>query len=75
MNGFSNDGITIAKDVELDVENDLGAALVKDVAAKTGDIAGSGYNTELTLALALVRERLENMSQKDQNALKDCLKK
>ncbi len=58
---ITNDGVTIAREVELDdpYEN-LGAQLVKEVATKTNDVAGDGTTTATVLAQALVREGLRN---------------
>src|SRR5215831_2884434 len=60
---ITNDGVSIAKEVELDdaFEN-LGAQLVKEVATKTNDIAGDGTTTATVLAQALVREGLRNVA-------------
>ncbi|MBQ7624868.1 MAG: chaperonin GroEL, partial [Clostridia bacterium] len=60
---ITNDGVTIAKDVELDdpFEN-MGAQLVREVATKTNDIAGDGTTTATLLAQALVREGLKNVT-------------
>jgi chaperonin GroEL len=60
---ITNDGVTIAKDVELDdpFEN-MGAQLVKEVATKTNDVAGDGTTTATVLAQALVREGLRNVA-------------
>src|SRR4051794_22730992 len=60
---ITNDGVTIAREVELDdpYEN-LGAQLVKEVATKTNDIAGDGTTTATVLAQALVREGLKNVA-------------
>ncbi|MGB4810090.1 MAG: chaperonin GroEL [Candidatus Phosphoribacter baldrii] len=59
----TNDGVTIAREVELDdpYEN-LGAQLAKEVATKTNDIAGDGTTTATVLAQALVREGLRNVA-------------
>ena len=53
---ITNDGVTIAKDIELDdpFEN-MGAQLVKEVATKTNDVAGDGTTTATVLAQALIR--------------------
>src|SRR5947209_20293477 len=58
---ITNDGVSIAKEVELDdnFEN-LGAQLVKEVATKTNDVAGDGTTTATMLAQALVREGMRN---------------
>ena len=60
---ITNDGVTIAKDVELDdpFEN-MGAQLVKEVATKTNDIAGDGTTTATVLAQALIREGMKNIA-------------
>ncbi len=57
-----NDGVTIAKEIELEdpVEN-VGAQLVKEVASKTNDVAGDGTTTSAILAQAMVREGLKNV--------------
>ena len=54
---ITNDGVTIAKDIELeDAFENMGAQLVKEVATKTNDVAGDGTTTATLLAQALVRE-------------------
>ncbi|HEV2361529.1 MAG TPA: TCP-1/cpn60 chaperonin family protein, partial [Acidimicrobiales bacterium] len=60
---ITNDGVTIAKEIELDdpFEN-LGAQRVKEVATKTNDVAGDGTTTATVLAQALVREGLRNVA-------------
>ncbi len=60
---ITNDGVTIAREVELDkpYEN-LGAQLAKEVATKTNDIAGDGTTTATVLAQAMVREGLRNVA-------------
>ncbi len=60
---ITNDGVTIAKEIELSnpYEN-LGAQLVKEVATKTNDIAGDGTTTATVLAQAMVREGLRNVA-------------
>ena len=60
---ITNDGVTIAREIELDdpFEN-LGAQLVKEVATKTNDIAGDGTTTGTVLAQAIVREGLKNVA-------------
>ena len=60
---ITNDGVTIAKEVELEepFEN-MGAQLVKEVATKTNDIAGDGTTTATLLAQALVREGMKNVA-------------
>jgi chaperonin GroEL len=60
---ITNDGVTIAREVELDdpYEN-LGAQLAKEVATKTNDVAGDGTTTATVLAQALVHEGLRNVA-------------
>ena len=60
---ITNDGVTIAKDIELDdpFEN-MGAQLVKEVATKTNDVAGDGTTTATLLAQAFIREGLKNLA-------------
>ena len=60
---ITNDGVTIAKEIELEspFEN-MGAQLVKEVATKTNDVAGDGTTTATLLAQALVREGLRNIA-------------
>src|SRR5512144_433549 len=60
---ITNDGVTIAREVELDdpYEN-LGAQLVKEVATKTNDVAGDGTTTATVLAQAMVKEGLRNVA-------------
>ncbi|MEU8237895.1 chaperonin GroEL [Actinoplanes missouriensis] len=60
---ITNDGVTIAKEIELtDPYENLGAQLVKEVATKTNDVAGDGTTTATVLAQALVREGLRNVT-------------
>ncbi|HEV8116270.1 MAG TPA: chaperonin GroEL, partial [Acidimicrobiales bacterium] len=60
---ITNDGVTIAKEVELeDPFENMGAQLVKEVATKTNDIAGDGTTTATVLAQALVHEGLRNVA-------------
>ena len=60
---ITNDGVTIAKEIELDdpFEN-MGAQLVKEVSTKTNDVAGDGTTTATLLAQAITREGLKNLS-------------
>src|SRR3954466_11083175 len=60
---ITNDGVTIARDIELDdpFEN-MGAQLVKEVATKTDDVAGDGTTTAVVLAQAMVAEGLRNVT-------------
>ena len=60
---ITNDGVTIAKEIELeDPYENMGAQLVKEVATKTNDIAGDGTTTATVLAQAFVREGLKNVA-------------
>ncbi|MBP3633410.1 MAG: chaperonin GroEL [Oscillospiraceae bacterium] len=60
---ITNDGVTIAKDVELeDAYENMGAMLVREVATKTNDAAGDGTTTATVLAQAIVREGLKNVT-------------
>jgi len=58
-----NDGVTIAKEIELeDPYENMGAQLVKEVASKTNDIAGDGTTTATLLAQAIIREGIKNVA-------------
>ncbi|MEG1721021.1 MAG: TCP-1/cpn60 chaperonin family protein, partial [Pseudoflavonifractor sp.] len=60
---ITNDGVTIAKEVELaDPFENMGAQLVKEVATKTNDVAGDGTTTATLLAQAIIREGLKNLA-------------
>ncbi len=60
---ITNDGVTIAKEIDLeDPYEKIGAELVKEVAKKTDDVAGDGTTTATVLAQALVREGLRNVA-------------
>ena len=60
---ITNDGVTIAKEVELeDPFENMGAQLVREVATKTNDVAGDGTTTATILAQAMVREGLKNVA-------------
>src|SRR5476649_2746350 len=60
---ITNDGVTVAKEVELeDPYENLGAQLAKEVATKTNDVAGDGTTTATVLAQAMVREGLRNVT-------------
>jgi chaperonin GroEL len=60
---ITNDGVTIAREVELeDAYENLGAQLAKEVATKTNDVAGDGTTTATVLAQAMVREGLRNIA-------------
>ena len=60
---ITNDGVTIAKEIELeDAAENMGAQLVKEVAVKTNDAAGDGTTTATILAQALVREGMKNVT-------------
>jgi chaperonin GroEL len=59
---ITNDGVTIAKEIELpDKFENLGAQLAREVASKTNDVAGDGTTTAIVLAQAMVREGLKNV--------------
>jgi chaperonin GroEL len=59
----TNDGVTIAKEVDLtEAAENMGAQLVKEVATKTNDVAGDGTTTAIVLAQAMVREGLRNLA-------------
>ena len=60
---ITNDGVTIAKEIELkDPYENMGAQLIKEVATKTNDVAGDGTTTATLLAQAIVREGLKNLA-------------
>ena len=60
---ITNDGVTIAKEIELtDAFENMGAQLVKEVATKTNDVAGDGTTTATVLAQAMIREGLKNVT-------------
>ena len=60
---ITNDGVTIAKEIELaDPSENMGAQLVKQVAEKTNDVAGDGTTTATVLAQAMVKEGLRNLA-------------
>jgi chaperonin GroEL len=60
---ITNDGVTIAKEIELDdVFENMGAQLIKEVSTKTNDVAGDGTTSATVLAQAMVREGLKNVA-------------
>jgi chaperonin GroEL len=60
---ITNDGVTIARDIELeDPYENMGAQLLEEVAAKTNDIAGDGTTTSIVLAQAIITEGLRNVT-------------
>jgi chaperonin GroEL len=60
---ITNDGVTIAKEIELeDAFENMGAQLLKEVATKTNDVAGDGTTTATVLAQAMIREGLKNIA-------------
>ena len=60
---ITNDGVTIAKEIELeDPFENMGAKLVSEVASKTNDVAGDGTTTATVLAQAMIREGLKNVT-------------
>ena len=67
---ITNDGVTIAKEIELeDRFENMGAQLVKEVATKTNDVAGDGTTTATVLAQAIIREGLKNVTAGIQKAV------
>ena len=59
----TNDGVTIAKDIELeDAFENMGAQLIREVATKTNDVAGDGTTTATVLAQAITHEGLKNLA-------------
>jgi chaperonin GroEL len=73
----TNDGVTIAKEVELeDPFENMGAQLVKEVASKTNDVAGDGTTTATVLAQSLINEGLKNITAgANANHIKDGIEK
>ena len=60
---ITNDGVTIAKEIELeDGFENMGAQLIKEVATKTNDVAGDGTTTATVLAQAMVHEGMKNLA-------------
>ena len=60
---ITNDGVTIAKEIELeDAFENMGAQLVKEVATKTNDVAGDGTTTATVLAQAMINEGIKNLA-------------
>ena len=60
---ITNDGVTIAKEIELeDPYENMGAQLVKEVATKTNDVAGDGTTTATVLAQAMINEGMKNLA-------------
>jgi len=60
---ITNDGVTIAKEIELeDAFENMGAQLIREVAAKTNDVAGDGTTTATVLAQAMVQEGMKNLA-------------
>jgi len=60
---ITNDGVTIAKEIELeDPFENMGASLLKEVATKTNDVAGDGTTTATLLAQAMIREGMKNVA-------------
>ncbi|MBR4151131.1 MAG: chaperonin GroEL, partial [Firmicutes bacterium] len=60
---ITNDGVTIAKEIELeDAYENMGAQIVKEVASKTNDVAGDGTTTATLLAQAIIREGFKNVA-------------
>src|SRR5688572_9541512 len=70
---ITNDGVTIAKEIELeDSWENMGAQLVKEVATKTNDVAGDGTTTATVLAQALVKSGLRNVRSEERRVGKEC---
>ena len=64
---ITNDGVTIAKEIELeDAFENMGAQLVKEVATKTNDVAGDGTTTATVLAQAMIQEGMKNLEGRRQ---------
>ena len=60
---ITNDGVTIAKEIELeDAFENMGAQLIKEVASKTNDVAGDGTTTATVLAQSMVHEGMKNLA-------------
>ena len=60
---ITNDGVTIAKEIELeDPFENMGAQILKEVATKTNDVAGDGTTTATVLAQAMIREGMKNLA-------------
>ena len=60
---ITNDGVTIAKEIELtDAFENMGAQIVKEVATKTNDVAGDGTTTATVLAQAMINEGMKNLA-------------
>ncbi len=74
---ITNDGVTIAKEIELeDAYENMGAQLVKEVATKTNDVAGDGTTTATVLAQAMINEGVKNLAAgANPIVLRKCMKK
>ena len=74
---ITNDGVTIAKEIELeDAFENMGAQLIREVAAKTNDVAGDGTTTATVLAQAMVNEGMKNLAAgANPIVLRKCMKK
>ena len=74
---ITNDGVTIAKDIELeDAFENMGAQIVKEVATKTNDVAGDGTTTATVLAQAMINEGMKNLAAgANPNVLRKGMKK
>ena len=67
---ITNDGVTIAKEIELeDPFENMGAQVVKEVATKTNDVAGDGTTTATVLAQAMVHEGMKNLAAGDRKSV------
>jgi len=58
----TKDGVTVAKEIELDGLEKVGAAMLREVASKTSDVAGDGTTSATVLAQAIVREGIKNVA-------------
>ena len=71
---ITNDGVTIAKEIELeDKFENMGARLVKEVSTKTNDVAGDGTTTATVLAQAMIKEGVKNVAAGGDPGLSDPL--
>ena len=59
---ITKDGVTVAKEIELEGTENVGAAMVREVASKTSDVAGDGTTSATVLAQAMIREGLKNVT-------------
>ena len=59
---ITKDGVTVAKEIELEGTENVGAAMLREVASKTSDVAGDGTTSATVLAQAIIREGLKNVT-------------